>query len=80
MLANRLNIKYFKTGNLEARELTKLEKKKYATQITKSRDDADSYVFGYKKKEMIRGDEIITLAKGEPGVGWIVVGVCEITT
>jgi hypothetical protein len=31
-----------------------------------------------RKKEMIRGNKIITFAKGEPGVGWVVVGVCEI--
>jgi len=62
------------------RKLTLDEIQKYKSEITKSRNSADSYVFGYKKKEMIRTDksEIVTLAKGEPGVGWIPVGYCVI--
>lgn len=56
---------------METRKLTNKELIKYKLQIAKSRARADEYVFGYKKKEMIRGDEIITLAKGSDGAGWI---------
>jgi hypothetical protein len=62
------------------RELTKDEIIKYAKEIKKSRSDADSYVFGYKKKEVIDvvDNEIKTLAKGEKGVGWLCVASCRI--
>ena len=62
------------------RELTEEEKVKYKFQIEVSRKIADSYVFGYKKKEMINEEEktIYTLAKGEQGVGWLKVAHCLI--
>lgn len=61
------------------RVLTKQETNKYATQIEKSRKEADSYVFGYKKKEMVRDEtDIVTLALGEDGAGWIPVAHCKI--
>ena len=62
------------------RELTEEEKVKYKFQIEVSRKIADSYVFGYKKKEMINEEEktIHTLAKGEQSVGWLKVAHCLI--
>ena len=62
------------------RELTEEEKVKYKFQIEVSRKIADSYVFGYKKKEMINEEEktIHTLAKGEQGDGWLKVAHCLI--
>lgn len=62
------------------RELTEEEKIKYKFQIDVSRKIADSYVFGYKKKEMINDEEktIHTLANGEKGVGWLKVAHCSI--
>lgn len=62
------------------RELTKDETIKYAQEIKQSRKDADSYVFGYKKKEAIDilSNEIKTLAKGEKGIGWLCVASCSI--
>ena len=56
------------------RELTDKEKTQFKTKINNCRKHADKWVFGYKKKEMIGENNIIvTVAKGEPGVGWIVV-------
>ncbi len=59
------------------RKLTKEEGIKYKKQIESSRKKADSYVFGYKKKEMIDEEEmsIKTLAKGEEG--WVNVSNCS---
>ena len=63
---------------MDIQELTDAQKAKFSKEITKSRKKADSWVFGYKKKEMLRGNEIVTLAKGEQGAGWFVVGSCKI--
>jgi len=62
------------------RDLTKEEKVKYKIEIAKSRKEADSYIFGYKKKEVFctKTNEIKTLAMGE--IGWIPVGSCKINS
>ncbi len=62
------------------RELTKEEQVKYKSQIEASRASADSYVFGYKKKEVMceKSNEIKTLARGNDGAGWINVAHCSI--
>jgi hypothetical protein len=62
------------------RELTEEEKVKYKIEIEKSRKSADSYVFGYKKKEVYctKTDTIKTLAMGENKIGWIPVGFCKL--
>lgn len=62
------------------RELTEEERIKYAKQIEISRKSADSYVFGYTKKEMIDDEEksIKTIARGDDGAGWIKVAFCDI--
>lgn len=62
------------------RELTEEERIKYAKQIEISRKSADSYVFGYKKHEMIDDEEnsIKTVARGCNNSGWIKVAFCDI--
>lgn len=62
------------------RELTAEEKIKYSKEIAISRKRADSYVFGYTKKEMIDDKEksIKTIARGDDGAGWIKVAFCDI--
>jgi hypothetical protein len=62
------------------RELTDEERIKYAKEIAISRKSADSFVFGYKKRELIDDEEnsIKTVARGNDGVGWIKVSFCDI--
>ena len=64
---------------MEIRKLTEEEVINYSKEIAKSRKYANSWVCGYKMKEMVREKtkDVVTLAKGEGG-GWHVVGSCKI--
>lgn len=59
------------------RPLTKEEREKYAAEIKASRKHCDSYVFGYRKREVMGDGEIITQIDWGH---WVGVASCKINS